>query len=115
MYENGKAKLAYDLVQIIDFDNPEDRWQEWNPKHRELVTNPALARAIGFFNIYQQSWRLIQRGKTLMHYENTTFAYHSEFIEYVKMEGATLADVFGYLFDVGAEKFFSEKAKKYLL
>jgi len=25
-YENRKAKLAHYLVQIIDFDDPNDRW-----------------------------------------------------------------------------------------
>ena len=47
-----------------------------------------------------------------MHYENTTFAYDNEFKEYMKMEGAVLEDIFDYLFDVGAEKFFLEKGKK---
>ena len=50
-----------------------------------------------------------------MHCENTTFAYHNEFNEYMKVERATSEDVFDYLFDVGAGKFFSEKGKKYLL
>jgi len=51
-YENEKAKLTHYLVQIVDFDDPEDRRQEWNPKRRELVTDPTLARVIRFFNIY---------------------------------------------------------------
>jgi len=33
-----------------------------------LVTCPALARSIGFFNIYHQSWVLIEQGETLIHY-----------------------------------------------
>jgi len=32
----------------------------------------------------------------------------------MKVEGATSEDVFDYLFDLGAEKFLSEKRKKYL-
>jgi len=30
----------------------------------------------------------------------------------MKVDGATLEDVFDYLFDLGAEKFLSEKGKK---
>jgi len=33
----------------------------------------------------------------------------------MKVEGVALEDVFDYLFDVRAEKFFSEKGKKCLL
>ena len=50
-----------------------------------------------------------------MHCKNTTFAYHNEFSEYMKVKGALLEDVFDYLFDVGSEKFLSEKGKRYLL
>jgi len=50
-----------------------------------------------------------------MHCGNTIFAYHNEFNEYMRVEWATLEDVFDYLFDVGAEKFLSENTKKYLL
>jgi len=32
----------------------------------------------------------------------------------MKVDGATSEDVFDYLFDLGAEKFLSEKGKKYL-
>jgi len=49
-----------------------------------------------------------------MHCGNTTFVYHKEFNKYMKVEGATLEDVFDYLFDLGAGKFLSEKEKKYL-
>ena len=49
-----------------------------------------------------------------MHCENTTFIYHEEFTKYMKVEGATSEDVFDYLFDLGVEKFLSEKEKKYL-
>jgi len=49
-----------------------------------------------------------------MHCENTTFVYHEEFSKYMKVEGATSADIFDYLFDLRAEKFLSEKGKKYL-
>ena len=50
-----------------------------------------------------------------MHCGNTTFAYDNEFKDYMKVDGAVLEDIFDYLFDVGAEKFLSEKGKKYLL
>ena len=33
----------------------------------------------------------------------------------MKVEGAVSEDIFDYLFDVGAEKFLSEKEKKYLV
>ena len=48
----------------------------------------------------------------LTHYGNTTFTYHHEFSNYMMVEGATLEDVFDYLFDVGARKFLSAKGKK---
>ena len=80
-----------------------------------LVTVPTLARAIGFFNIYQQSWRLIERGKTLMHCRNAIFAYHNEFSEYIKVEKVTSENSFDYLFNVKPRKFLSEKGKEYLL
>ena len=50
-----------------------------------------------------------------MHCGNTTFAYDNEFKDYMKVDGAVLEDIFDYLFDIGAEKFLSEKGKKYLL
>ena len=50
-----------------------------------------------------------------MHCRSTTFAYHNEFNEYMKVQGATSVDVFDYLFDVEVAKFLSEKGKKYLL
>ena len=50
-----------------------------------------------------------------MHCENTTFAYDNEFKEYMKVEEVVSEDIFDYLFNVGAEKFLSEKWKKYLL
>ena len=46
---------------------------------------------------------------------NIIFVYHNEFSKYIKVEWATLTYVFDYLFDIGAEKFLSEKGKKYLL
>ena len=51
-YENGKAKPAYYLVQIVDCDNLNDQRQNWilgDSVH--IVIDPALARAIRFFNI----------------------------------------------------------------
>jgi len=53
-YKDGKAKPAPYLVQIIDCNNFNDQQQNWihgDPVH--LVTDPALSRAIGFFNTYQ--------------------------------------------------------------
>ena len=82
----------------------------WNPVY--LVTDPALSMAIGLFNIYHQCWALIKQGKTLMHYENTTFTYNNEFKDYMKVEGVVSEDIFDYLFDIGAEKFLSETGKK---
>jgi len=49
-----------------------------------------------------------------MHCGNTTFIYHDEFNKYMKVDAATLEDVFDYLFDLGAEIFLSEIGKKYL-
>jgi len=49
-----------------------------------------------------------------MHCGNITFGYHEEFIKYMKVEGFTSEDVFHYVFDLGAEKFLSEKVTKYL-
>lgn len=72
-YENGKAKPANYLLQIIDCDDLNDKGQSWvhgNLVH--LVTDPALSRAVGFFNFYHQCWALIEREKTLMHCGNTT-------------------------------------------
>ena len=45
---------------------------------------------------------------------NTTFIYNDDFSKYMKVDGATLEDIFDYLFDLGDEKFLSEKGKKYL-
>jgi len=44
-----------------------------------MVTDPALARAIGLFNIYHQIWESIKRGKILMHCGNNIFVCHEEF------------------------------------
>jgi len=78
------------------------------------VIDPTLTRAIGFFNIYHQMWELIERRKILIYCGNTTFIYHEDFSKYMKVEGATSEDVFDYFFDLGTEKFLSEKEKKYL-
>jgi len=50
-----------------------------------------------------------------MYCRNTTFAYYSEFNEYMKVEGASSEYVFDYLFDIGATKFLTEKGKKSLI
>ena len=59
-------------------------------------------------------WTLIEQGRTLMHWKNTTFVYHNEFSKYIKVEGVILDDVVDYLFDVGVGKSLSEKGKNYL-
>jgi len=115
-YENGQAKPTNYLVQIVDCDDLNDERQSWvhgNPIH--LVTDPALSKALGFFNIYHQCWALIKQGKTLMHCGNTTFSYDNEFNDYMRVEGVVPENIFDYLFDVGSEKFLSEQGKKYLL
>ena len=55
-----------------------------------MVIDPALARAIGFFNIYHVMWESIEREKILMHCENTI--YHDDFSKYMKVEGAASED-----------------------
>jgi len=37
----------------------EDQQQEWFPEGQGVVTDPVLARTIGFFNIYHQMWESI--------------------------------------------------------
>jgi len=108
-YEKGKAQSAHYLIQIIDFDDPYDQRQEWFSERRELFTDPALARAIDFYNIYHQRWALIEWGKTLMHCQNTIFADDIEFNECMTVEGVVSVDILDYLFDVGTEKYLSEK------
>jgi len=102
------SPLSY-LINWLD-----DQRQEWFPERQGVVTDPALARAIGFFNIYHVMWESIERGKILVHCGNTTFIYHNDFSKYMKVDGAMSEDVFDYLFDLGARKFLSEKEKKYL-
>jgi len=79
-----------------------------------MVTDPTLARLIGFFNIYHLMWESIERGKVLMHCGNTTFIYHDDFSKYMKIDGAFSEDVFDYPFDLEAGKFLSKKGMKYL-
>ena len=50
-----------------------------------------------------------------MHCGKTTFAYDNEFKDHMKVEVVVSEDIFDYLFEVRAEKFLSEKRKKYLL
>ena len=76
-----------------------------------MVTDPALARAIGLFNIYHVIWEAIERGKILMYCGHTTFIYHDDFSKYMTVDGATSEDVFDYLFDSEGEKILSEKEK----
>ena len=58
---------------------------------------------------------LIEKGKTLMHYENTTFVYSNKFNDYMKVDGTESEDILDYLSDIRAGKFLSENGKKYLL
>jgi len=51
-YENGKFKRAHYLVQLIDLEVLDDQQYELFPEWQEVVSDPALARAIGFYNIY---------------------------------------------------------------
>ena len=88
-YENRKGKPTNFLVHIVQYDNPYDQRQEWFQNWREIVPDPALARALGFYNIYHQNWALIEQEKILMHCENTTFTYDNEFKEYMMVEGAS--------------------------
>ena len=59
-------------------------------------------------------WILIKLAKPLIHCGNTAFIYRDDLSKYIKVEGATLEDVFDYLFDIGVGKFLLEKGKKYL-
>jgi len=74
-----------------------------------VVTDPAVARGIGLFDIYHNIWASIEREKVLMHCGNTTFIYHEEFNKYMKVEGATAKDAFDYLVELGARKSLLEK------
>jgi len=59
-YENGKAKSARYLIRLSDLEDLDDQRQEWFPERQEVVTDPALARAIEFLNIYYQMWESIE-------------------------------------------------------
>jgi len=111
-YENGKVKSAHYLVQIVNVDDLmiDDKIVS---TATGVISDPALARAIGFYNTYYQTHALIEQGRTLMHCGNTSSAYHNEFTKYMKVVGAALEDIFDYLFNVGGGKFLSEKRKKY--
>jgi len=106
-YENKKTKLAHYLIRLTDLEDVNDQCQEWFPERQGVVNDPTLARAIEFFNIYHQMWESIERGKILMHCENTTFIYHDEFNKYIKVDGATSEEIFDYLFN------FSEPENSY--
>jgi len=96
-YENGKAKPAHYLIRLTDLEDLDDQRQERFPERKAVVTDPALARAIGFFNIYHIMWESIEREKMLMLCGNTTFIYHDDFSKYMKVDGVTSEDVFDYL------------------
>jgi len=103
------------LRRSHDYDNPYDERQEYFLDRREIVIDPALVRAIGFYNIYHQSWALIEHEKMLMHWGNTTFGCDNEFKECMKLEGVVWEDIFDYLFDVGVGKFLLEKERNIFL
>jgi len=113
-YENKNAKPAYYLVQLVDLDDPNGQWQEWFLEPQEVVTDPALAKAIGLYNICSQMWALIELGRPLINYGNATFIYHDNLSKYIMVEGPTSKDVFDYVFGVRDGKFLLEKGKKYL-
>ena len=46
-----------------------------------------------------------------MHCGNTTFAYSNEFKDYIKVDRAESEDIFYYLLDVGAGKFYQQKER----
>ena len=81
----GKTKLAHYLVQLVYLYDPNDQQQKWFLERQELVSIATLARAIGFYNIYHQTWAFIEQGKTIMHFGNTTFPYDNEFKEHMKV------------------------------
>ena len=46
------VKPAHYLIRLTDLENLDDQRQEWFPERKEVATDPTLARATGFFNIY---------------------------------------------------------------
>ena len=72
-YENRKAKPAHYLVSIVDYDYAYDQRQEWFPERGGFVIDPTLARVIAFYNIYHQTWALIEQRKTIMHSMTMSF------------------------------------------
>ena len=48
-YGNGKAKPAHYLIRLTDLEDLDDQRQEWFSERQGVVTDPTLARAIGFF------------------------------------------------------------------
>ena len=54
------AKPAHYPVQLVDLGNSSDQWQEWFSEWQEVLSDPALGRAIGFYNVYHQMWILIE-------------------------------------------------------
>ena len=61
-YENEKVKPAHYLIRLTDLEDFDDQRQVWFPERKGVVTDPALTKAIGFFNIYHQMWESIERG-----------------------------------------------------
>jgi len=55
-YENGKAKPVHYLILLTNLEDLDDQRQEWFLERQGVITNPTLARAIGFFNIYHIMW-----------------------------------------------------------
>jgi len=105
-YENGKAKPGHYFIRLTDLGDPDDQRQEWFLKRLEVVTDPTLARVIGFFNIYNKMRESIEPRKIPMHCKKTTFLYHEKFSTYMKVDGATSEDIFDYLFEMGVKKIY---------
>jgi len=114
-YENRKVKPAHYLVQIIDYNDPYDQHQEWFAGRGGIVIDPTLARAIGFYNIYHQTWALIEQGKTIMHCGSTTFAYDNEFKRTYEGGGSSLRRYLWLSLWCWSWKVLSKKGKKYFL
>ena len=62
-YENGRAKPTLYVIRLIDLEDLDDQRQEWFLERPRGVTNPALARAIGFFNIITKCWNQFSEEK----------------------------------------------------
>ena len=96
-YENGKAKAANYLIQLVDLDDPNYQQQEWFSEWQEVVGNLTLRKVIDFYNVCHQMGTLIEQERTLIHCGNTIFFYCNDFIKYMEVEGASLERIFDYV------------------